>query len=66
MTLGLFGDAEHGVPVGSEADWRCDSSSNWLVLVTTSCANVDLPEAGIPAIPTNRRLSGETLGEYDG
>jgi hypothetical protein len=28
-----------------------------LVLFTTSTAKVDLPEAGIPAIPTNKRLS---------
>lgn len=67
MTLALFGDAEHhGVSVGSEADWRRDSSNNWLILVTTSCAKIDLPEAGIPAIPTNRRLPGETLSEYGG
>jgi hypothetical protein len=64
-TLALFGDAEHVVLIGSEEDWRRDSSSNWLILFTTSCAKVDLPEAGIPAIPTNRRLSGETLSEYD-
>ena len=62
MAFAFFNEAEDGVEVGSAADLRCNSSSNWLVLFTTSTAKVDFPEAGMPAIPTKRRLSEEMLG----
>lgn len=42
---------DSGVEDGSERD----SSSSWLILPTTSTAKVDLPEAGMPAMPTKRR-----------
>jgi hypothetical protein len=49
----------------------CDSEARKraLVLSTTSFANDDLPEAGIPEIPTRKRSFGGVLlgqpGKYD-
>ena len=65
MALELPKEAESEVEVDSERDCR-DLSRSWLILWTTTAAKVDLPEAGMPATPIKRRLSGEILGDGDG
>ncbi len=62
MALELFDNVDSGVEEGCAGR---DLSSSWLILSTTSTAKVDLPEAGIPAIPIRRRSLGGMLSKYD-